>query len=346
MGYDFFVHNGLMIQANTNMALDYDIIDKDQRKWEYQWYFSLNEKSFQGDSFEFGKQKIKIQKEKPRVLCVGDSGTFGSGITLEESFCYQLGIKYPKLEFINVAVPSMSTVDELSTLVKLLPLKPDHVILGYFIPNDINLSYMETLWIKDDSKSWLNTHSSIRLLNLIKFSLTAKKRLQVSKQQKGGKLIVDKSKAIDETGLNFSKFVEGEMALYRPLTPTLRKAFYVFESLMLKFKNLSEENDFTFQVALIPTRSMIYDKYIHLPDNHEGLQYFKNRGFQITNDQLDFRQPERILLNSCKKVGITCRSLMLKINAKNKDWILLQGDDHMTRTGHKLTSELFQFPTL
>jgi len=73
-----------------------------------------------------------------RVICVGDSFTFGVGLGLEDTYPKQLERllqwKYPdkKLQVVNCGVPSYNTVREYEFIVhEALTYKPDLIIVGY-----------------------------------------------------------------------------------------------------------------------------------------------------------------------------------------------------------------------
>lgn len=72
-----------------------------------------------------------------RLLCVGDSTTFGWGVEAEEAFCKRLQGLLPGWETVNLGVPGYNTMQEVRRLeVVGLPLEPDLVVL-LFDGNDL-----------------------------------------------------------------------------------------------------------------------------------------------------------------------------------------------------------------
>ena len=72
-----------------------------------------------------------------RLLCVGDSTTFGWGVQAEEAFCQRLQGFLPGWETINLGVPGYNTMQEVRRLeVVGIPLEPDLVVL-LFDGNDL-----------------------------------------------------------------------------------------------------------------------------------------------------------------------------------------------------------------
>lgn len=91
-----------------------------------------------------GYRGPEIERDKPphviRVLCLGDSGTFGQFVNDEETLSSNLEQllrqEHPSLEVINGGVPGTTIVDQMEILKRSMVLKPDIVILT-FSENDI-----------------------------------------------------------------------------------------------------------------------------------------------------------------------------------------------------------------
>ncbi len=96
--------------------------------------------AFKINSLGFRDYEFKPVKEKGtfRILCIGDSVTFGIGLDLEDTFPKQLErilrSSYPqdKIEVINCGVPSYNTLYEYLFLREIgLKYSPDLAIIGY-----------------------------------------------------------------------------------------------------------------------------------------------------------------------------------------------------------------------
>jgi lysophospholipase L1-like esterase len=68
----------------------------------------------------------------PRIACLGDSTTFGWGVTQEPAWPSILGDELG-VEVLNAGVPGYSTHQGLATLDRVLALNPDVVVLAYMI---------------------------------------------------------------------------------------------------------------------------------------------------------------------------------------------------------------------
>ena len=68
----------------------------------------------------------------PRVACLGDSTTFGWGVSEAEAWPSLLGQELG-VEVLNAGVPGYSTHQGLATLDRVLALKPEVVVLAYMI---------------------------------------------------------------------------------------------------------------------------------------------------------------------------------------------------------------------
>jgi lysophospholipase L1-like esterase len=91
-----------------------------------------------------GYRGPEIERDKPphvvRILCLGDSGTFGQFVNDEETLSsnleHLLRQDHPSVEVINGGVPGTTIVDQMEILKRSMVLKPDIVILT-FSENDI-----------------------------------------------------------------------------------------------------------------------------------------------------------------------------------------------------------------
>ena len=75
-------------------------------------------------------KKLGDKKNKPKVLVLGDSFTFGWLLNDQETFIYQLADHYKNFEFINVAAGGWGTSDYLSYIENYCKtIKPDIILL-------------------------------------------------------------------------------------------------------------------------------------------------------------------------------------------------------------------------
>ena len=97
------------------------------------------------NSFGFRDKELNsdyVKDRKYRILCVGDSITFGEGVSTNKTYPKllekELRSKFSKnIEVLNAGVPGYNTYDELLYIKNyLIKLSPDMIILGFFMGND------------------------------------------------------------------------------------------------------------------------------------------------------------------------------------------------------------------
>lgn len=95
-----------------------------------------------------------------RLMCVGDSTTFGWGVEEDEGYCHLLEERLgPGWQTVNLGVPGYNTAQEVRRLeLRGLPLEPDAVLL-LFDGNDFEppMDHGDP----DDLMSWLVDHSAL-----------------------------------------------------------------------------------------------------------------------------------------------------------------------------------------
>jgi lysophospholipase L1-like esterase len=142
---------------------------------------SINSLGFRGDPLTFEKAPGQI-----RILCLGDSFTFGSFVNDEDTFPSLLGTALRRrgmpVEVINGGVGGTTIVDQAHFLSKALVLKPDLVLLT-FSENDIDdlnktvplhVSMAENRRWKSGIAGWI--YLAVRDTALFNFLLFAKAR--------------------------------------------------------------------------------------------------------------------------------------------------------------------------
>lgn len=99
-------------------------------------HISINSLGFRGTEISVGKNPNSV-----RILCIGDSVTFGSFVNNEDTFPAQLGEKLAhegvSVEAVNGGVGGSTIIDQKNFLRKALVIKPDIVVLT-FSENDID----------------------------------------------------------------------------------------------------------------------------------------------------------------------------------------------------------------
>lgn len=119
---------------------------------EFNTKASLNNHGYRGEEFSETKSGGTV-----RILIIGDSMTFGWGVSDKETYPYLLEEKlktngYSNVEVINGGYAGSLSVDGYYVYLKNrgLKLKPDIIILGFTVFNDIS-DLAETVWLKKDA---------------------------------------------------------------------------------------------------------------------------------------------------------------------------------------------------
>lgn len=87
------------------------------------------------------------EDERPAVLVLGDSFTFGQGVDYERTFVSALAARAPSLRFVNAGVPGHGPVQYRQRLELELArgLRPREVFVVFFVGNDLH----DCVWSKD-----------------------------------------------------------------------------------------------------------------------------------------------------------------------------------------------------
>lgn len=105
-----------------------------------------------------------------RILVLGDSITMGWGVDERDTYpnllARLLNRQSPRYEVINTGVGNYNTQSELATLKKFLYLKPDSIVLGFYINDIEEVHYPSRLLYQFISHSFFYGLMTDRLINL------------------------------------------------------------------------------------------------------------------------------------------------------------------------------------
>ena len=114
------------------------------------------------------RQGLRADREYPvpkprgvrRLLCLGDSTTFGWGVEVQDTFCRRLQEALPPgWETVNLGIPSFNTTQEVRRLERFgLTFQPDIVVL-LFDDNDLEPPHDQG--DPDSGMAWLVDHSAL-----------------------------------------------------------------------------------------------------------------------------------------------------------------------------------------
>jgi len=136
-GVDTYYQNRLFV---LNRALDYpDVFEKDYDLfWRFRKDRVVTSKFFEGKTYHINSlglrgDEISEVKNKKRILFLGNSCTFGWGVSLSDTYAVKLGeLLNDEYEIINGAIPGYSSLQGRRFFEnQLVGLKPDIVFIQY-----------------------------------------------------------------------------------------------------------------------------------------------------------------------------------------------------------------------
>ena len=250
---------------------------------------------------------------------------------------------YPgnKVDVINAGVRGIDTVGEYNLLKdKLLPMRPDIVILGIFMSNDINfnLAHKEHVEKVEYRAPWIATARQRFALAHFLYSrllaLNSRHKLFSASYLEQRTLIPREVRLVDRNGYHMLNYPVGETATYVvPPSPLILRAFDILDDLMGKLVELARKHQFQFKVILVPSPSTVAGelKLLHfVPDVNRPL---RDLGIQVKPNMLDFMAPTRRVKEICRRRRIPLidpTPRLKKIGLK----VFFERDEHLTIIGH------------
>lgn len=308
------------------------------------WIFRLAIDPAAQTHAEIRGQKVALAKpaDTTRMLFVGDSGTAGLFVELEQSFPLQfralLDRRDPdhRVEVINAGAVAMTTVGELYLLRDVLaPLSPDVVVLGLFMANDINFN----LGHQERRDAWgngwmdrLTRHSALaHFLRLRALEAEPRNRLWSATPDVALTLV-------DSHGLHMLSDPAGEIATYkREPSELIERAYVVLGNTLREFRELGRERGFSFVVLLIPTRSAVRGG-LDLPHHPRMLEDLTAHGIHVREEDLDFGLPTRRVRAICAELGVPCIDPTARMQRVGME-VFLTEDEHTTVLGHRVLAQ-------
>jgi hypothetical protein len=303
------------------------------------WMFRLEVDPAAQRHVEIRSQSVALEKPpgETRVLFIGDSGTAGLFVELEESF----PLKFKELldrndpdngvRVINAGAVGMTTIGEYYLLRdKLLPMNPDVVVLGLFMANDINFNLGHQERRDARGTTWmdrLGRHSAVvDLLQLRALASLPRHRLWRYSPHVALTLV-------DSDGLHMLSDPGGEIATYmREPSELVERAYEVLRNALHEFLALGRERGFSFAVVLIPTRSAVTGS-LDLPHHPRMLEELAEHGIHIRESDLDFALPTRRVRAICADLGIPCIDPTARMQRIGME-VFFPTDEHTTAVGH------------
>jgi lysophospholipase L1-like esterase len=315
------------------------------------WIFDFQIDPTRHHAVELRGQHIPLDKPagELRVLFIGDSGTAGAFLPIEQSFPLRfqqlLRQRDPdtRVRAINAGVWGMTTIDEYHLLRdKLLPLQPDVVVVGLFMANDINfnLGHRQRRLRQRAPRllDGLRRRSALgHLLFLQALALNQRFRL-FDADDLGSSWVPVELSLVDERGMSMLSYPAGEVALYmREPSALVDEAFAVLRDVLAQLQGLGRSAGFELRVLLIPTPSAVTGRLnvLHHPNI---LHELRGAGVRVQSADLDFGLPTRRVLSICRELELPCVDPTRRL-AKLGLAAFFEGDEHPSATAHGLLAE-------
>ncbi len=291
----------------------------------------INNLGFRGEHLEIDKAK-----EIKRIAFIGDSYILGWGVKENESFAELLGNKLLSTginaEIINAGVPGVGVDYYYLTLKnKIIPLKPDVVMIGIYLANDLSdFNYFQ--WTVSDKEL------PVKIDSLLEFVDTDNTRRLKALPSRYKWPVLRNSHLF----IFFTNFLFGEIGKIFEINPhssgtnclvkhnchELDSQIEKFKKIILEMQNLAQENKFSLEVILIPWEAQ-------LPRNLTRRSEFNvivpDQNRHIINNTMDqFFEDNNInyidLLNSFESYS-------------GPDQVFYPIDKHWTKAGHQIAAE-------
>ena len=305
------------------------------------WIFRLAIDPAAQSHVQIRSQSVTLEKPpgETRVLFIGDSGTAGLFLEIEDS--YPLRFKElldrddpdKSVRVINAGAAGMTTVGEYYLLRdKLEPLDPDVVVLGLFLANDINFNLGHQERRDAWGTSWMDRLSSqSALVHFLQLRWLARDpRHQLWQGSPDVALTL-----IDGDGLHMLNDAAGEIATYRREPSELtERAYEILGNVLQEFVDLGQERGFTFAVQLIPTRLAVSGS-LDLPHHPRMLKDLAEHDVHIREADLDYELPTRRVHAMCAELGIPCIDATARLQRMGLQQAFLPSDEHTSVAGHR-----------
>jgi lysophospholipase L1-like esterase len=281
-----------------------------------------------------------------RVLFIGDSGTEGVRMGIEDTFPARFEARMGGgFRAINAGVFGMTTIDELRFLSeRLLPLEPDVVVVGLFMANDINfnlghVSRLREVTPRSGSLHALTDRSALaQFLFFRAIALNARYRWVATDELAEESVLPREIGLVDQNGLHALSYPMGEIATYvQPESAMIARAYDVLEGALWQMRQLGDRRGFELRVLLIPTPSAVSGRLtvLHYPTILEDL---RAEGIAIDEASLDLDAPARRVLRICEDLAIRCYDPTARMREIGPE-VFFPDDEHPTATGHAVLAE-------
>ena len=303
---------------------------------EYDVPVKINSYGLRGDDFSMAKGK-----NSHRILFLGDSFTFGVGVSLEDTYPKKLeallnrGKPAYAYEAINAGFGDGGYTTDVQYLYlreKGLKFRPDAVVVGVFIGNDIS-DMNKNIWLRNDSGGlptnitsdyqYVDENRRLRIhytneSYYERYGILGKIDYIMSK--KSHLFIFLKNTAIRKT-------YKPEKIFLRQIPEDSMRNIDKMKILIMEMKKISSRNNADFIAVLIPPRTQVWDyEWERYTDAYRELNTSRS-------------MPQELFMDFCRSYNITCIDLLPEfLKNAGKGGLYFPIDGHWNEEGHQLAA--------
>jgi hypothetical protein len=293
----------------------------------------------------------------PRVLALGDSMTWGAGVSYDETFTALLEQSLQAVasgaEVVNLGVPGWGPHEEFHLLkVYGIRFHPDVVLLNFTVSNDIhnerwdntNLAHILVVagqsyyvhsngnWVHDvlGPDRWYLYHNVNYVIRV------GASRLQRAAESRSGGTPAGEWAPLVSRAHYIKGIRERDDIYLRDNTPLFEDHWNRTQATLLEVRDFLQTRGLPWVLVLIPD-------HVQLDHDLQG-EFLASIG--ASPELYDFEKPQKLLRAWCKKNGVPVVDLFPVFQAV--DWpkkMYFQNDYHLTAAGHKVSASAI-FPVL
>jgi hypothetical protein len=307
------------------------------------WNFQIDPKLHR--AVDLRGQLIPLDKPsgETRVLFLGDSATEGAFVESDQSFpsVFQSLLDPAKrVRAINAGVWGMTTIDEYHLLRdKLLPLRPDVVVIGLFMANDLNMNLAHRERAPNTAALGAKLREHSALVHFVALRLLALSARRHPAADSGAfALLPEAFSLVDSRGLHMLSYPAGELASYVvPASALIERAFDTLKRVLADFQALGRSHGFRVRVLIIPAPSRVLGRLAILHYPHL-LQELSAEGIGIDPGSIDVDEPTRRVLALCASLDLPCSDPTRRLQRLGRR-AFFPNDEHPTAAAHRALAE-------
>ncbi len=306
--------------------------------------------------FRDRERVVERNSPAPRVLAVGDSFTWGAGVSYDEAFATllerRLQAHVAAAEVINLGVPAWGPHEELHLLKAYgIRFQPDLVMLNFFIGNDIQNKRGDDLhlpglmlvagqsyyvhsngnWFHDriGPDRWYLYHDLNYLFRV--GGARVRQALPWTGEQPSSLALLGETAPLVSREQYVRSIHERSDIYLADDTRFFAQHWARTQETLLAFRDFLGERGVPLLIVVIPDHIQL--------DRTLQREYLADTGQAA--EQYDFHKPQRLLLAWCREQGIPTVDLLPAFEATgSQETLYFRNDFHLTVSGHRLAAQV------